>query len=91
MINIGDSRALTVLRTIIADENSPNRIDAIRAVGHSAKRRDALPVLSIALNSSDIQIRLEAYEMLDRLNSPAISRKAVANGALNWILTGRML
>lgn len=80
MLNIGDKRALTVLRTVIRDKNSPHRMDAIRAVGLSAKRRDAMPILEMALNDRDIQIRLEVYEMLVRLNSHVISRRRVSNG-----------
>ena len=81
MLNIGDSRPLTVLRSIATNERSPYRIQAIRAVGQSAKRRDALPILSSALNDPRIQVRLEAYEMLAALNAPVISRKSVAKGA----------
>ena len=62
MLNIGDKRALTVLRTIVRDKNSPHRMDAIRAVGLSAKRRDAMGILETALND-----RNPAYSDL-RLN-----------------------
>ncbi|MDH4202182.1 MAG: flagellar basal body P-ring protein FlgI [Phycisphaerae bacterium] len=81
MLNIGDSRGLFVLRSVSADEQSPYRIEAIRVIGRSAKRRDALPILTNALNDSRIQVRLEAYEMLVYLNSPVISRRTVADGA----------
>ena len=81
MLNIGDKRSLAVLRAIVQDKNSPYRINAIRTVGLNAKRRDAMPILENALNDSDIQIRLETYEMLVRLNSHVISRRRVSNGA----------
>ncbi|MEN8126553.1 MAG: flagellar basal body P-ring protein FlgI [Planctomycetota bacterium] len=81
MMNIGDSRSLAVLRLIIANEKSPYRVEAIRTVGQSAKRRDALPILTNVLNTSHIQSRLEAYEMLVTLNTSAVSRRSVANGA----------
>jgi HEAT repeat protein len=80
MLNIGDKRALAVLRTIVRDKDSPHRMDAIRAVGLSAKRRDAMPILETALNDRDIQIRLEAYELLVRLNSHVISRRRISKG-----------
>ena len=83
MLNIGDKRSLPVLRAIVRDKNSPYRMDAIRAVGLSAKRRDAMGILETALNDSDIQIRLESYEMLDRLNSHVISRRRVLNGSFS--------
>jgi hypothetical protein len=81
MLNIGDSRGLSVLRTVVADEQSPYRLEAIRVIGRSAKRRDALPILTNALNDPRIQVRLEAYDMLILLNSPVISRKTVAGRA----------
>ncbi|MHC4770253.1 MAG: flagellar basal body P-ring protein FlgI [Planctomycetota bacterium] len=81
MLNIGDKRALPVLRAIVQDKNSPYRMDTVRAVGLSAKRRDAMPILETALNDSNMQIRLEAYEMLASLNSHVISRRSISNGA----------
>ena len=83
MLNIGDSRPLPILRAIVQDKNSPYRMDAIRVVGQIAKRRDALSILEPALNDSDIQIRLEAYEHLVGLNSPVISRRYISNGAFS--------
>jgi len=77
MLNIGDDRALRVLRPIALDKKSPYRKDAIRAIGFSAKRRDALPILTTALNESDIEIRLIAYEALLRLNTHVISRRKI--------------
>jgi hypothetical protein len=81
ILNIGDSRGLSVIRMVAADEQSPYRLEAIRVIGRSAKRRDALPILTNALNDPHIQVRLEAYDALDLLNSPVISRKTVAGGA----------
>ena len=81
MLNIGDNRALSVLRMIVSDKKNPYRLEGIRAVGQSARRRDALPILAVALNDPEIQVRLEAYEMLALLNSPEISRRSVADGA----------
>ena len=83
MLNIGDKRSLPVLRAIVRDKNSPYRMEAVRAVGLGAKRRDAMPILETALNDSDMQIRLEAYEMLVRLNSHVISRRRVSSGAFS--------
>jgi hypothetical protein len=81
MANIGDDRPLPLLRTIILDTASPYRIEAIRTVGQNAKRNDARPILLNALNDNDISVRLAAYEMLGRLNSPEISRTMVGNGS----------
>ena len=58
-------------------------METVRAVGLSANRRDAMPILEMALNDNDMQIRLEAYEMLAGLNSHVISRRRVSNGAFS--------
>lgn len=79
MLNIGDSRPLAYLRNIIQTPGNPNRIEAIQTVGFNAKRKDAFSILNSALDDSDLQVRLQAYKMLVRLNSPAISRKVIAN------------
>jgi hypothetical protein len=81
MLNIGDARPLAYLRTVINDNASPYRLEAVNAVGLNAKHRDALSILTPVLSDWDVQMRLAAYQMLVRLNSPAISRKVVANGA----------
>jgi hypothetical protein len=83
MLYIGDKRSLVVLRAIVQDKNNPYRMDSIRAVGLGAKRRDAMPILETALNDSNMKMRLEAYEMLVRLNSHVISRRSVSNGAFS--------
>lgn len=78
MINIGDDRAIPALRSIILDENSPYRLESINAIGKNVKRNEAGPILMHALSSSDINIRLSAYEMLLRLKSASVTRKIVA-------------
>ena len=83
MLNIGDKRSLAVLSGFVQDKASPYRVDAIRAVGLSAKRRDAMPILETALNDSNMQVRLEAYEMLASLNSHVISRRSISSGAFS--------
>lgn len=79
MLNIGDDRPIQTLRNIIIDRTSPFRIPAIQVLGHSAKRSTARPILLNILSDSDIEVRLAAYEMLIRLESPEILRKYVAD------------
>lgn len=78
MLNIGDNRAIKPLREIILTPGSPFRLRAVEAMGRNTNRTDARAILAVALSDADIQIRLAAYEMLLRMNSPAISRKIVA-------------
>ena len=78
MLNIGDNRAIKPLREILLTPTSPFRLGAIEAIGKNAVRTDARAILTVALSDADIRVRLAAYEMLLRMNSPAISRKIVA-------------
>jgi len=78
MLDIGDDRALRPLRKIIIDRNSPYRIDAIQALGTSAKRNDVLPILNRLLRDDDFDIRFAAYEQLRKLADISISQTIVA-------------
>ena len=81
MLHIGDNRPLGYLRNLINTRNQPYRIEAVKAVGLNANYRDALSILTPVLDDKDVPVRLQAYTMLVRLNSPAITRKVVADGA----------
>ncbi|MHC5082538.1 MAG: flagellar basal body P-ring protein FlgI [Planctomycetota bacterium] len=75
---IGDGRAIPILRKIALTPNNPNRLDAIRAIGHNSKRSDSGPILTNVLSDPNVEVRLTAYEILLRNNSSIISRKIVA-------------
>lgn len=78
MLDIGDDRALGPLRKIIIDRNSPYRIDAIKALGASAKRNDVLPILNRMLRDNDFDIRFAAYEQLRKLADISVSQTIVS-------------
>ena len=78
MLNNGDDRALVTLRKIIENPESKHRVEAVKAVGMSAKRSDALPILARAIESEDFDVTLAAYEMLVNLHDISVSRTAVA-------------
>lgn len=77
MLNIGDDRALGVLRRFVYAPGSPVRIEAIRAVGSAAKRNDAVAILGEALNSDDFEVQFATYEQLLRLNALSISETII--------------
>jgi flagellar basal body P-ring protein FlgI len=77
MLDIGDDKALGVLRRIVGDTSSPYRIEAIRAIGVSAKRNDAIPILNDVLGERNFEIRFAAYEQLRRLGDISISQMLV--------------
>lgn len=80
MLNIGSRQSIQYLRSVLADVNSPYRLDAIRSIGRSADNRDSKPLLMAALAEDNIEVRLAAYEMLSELDSPLISRKVIGGG-----------
>lgn len=89
MLDIGDNRALGTLRNIIVDRNSPYRIDAIKALGTSAKRNDALPILNRQLKDDDFDVRFAAYEQLRKLADISISQTIIAgNFFIDNVATG---
>ena len=78
MSNIGDGRALPVLREFVFDPQSPYRGDAIRAIGRNARLSDAEPVLLRALSEDSMELRLAAYETALTAKSASIQRSLVA-------------
>jgi flagellar basal body P-ring protein FlgI len=78
MLSIGDDRSLPVLRGIIKSSGSPYRIEAIRTIGTSAKRNDAIPILDSVLGEGDFDVRFAAYEQLRRLGDISVSQTLVA-------------
>ncbi|MHC4721234.1 MAG: flagellar basal body P-ring protein FlgI [Planctomycetota bacterium] len=77
MLSIGDDRSLPVLRGIIKSSGSPYRIEAIRTIGTSAKRNDAIPILDSVLGEGDFDVRFAAYEQLRRLGDISVSQTLV--------------
>lgn len=78
MLNIGDDRAIPVLRGILMAPANPYRLETVEAISVSAKQKDIRSTLLIAVNDSDLRVRLAAYEALLRTNSPVVRRKIVA-------------
>lgn len=78
MLNIGDDRAVPTLREILMDPSSPYRLQAVEAISFSARQSDVRSTLIVAVNDSDIQVRLAAYEALLRTQSPVVNRRIVA-------------
>ena len=82
MLNIGDDRALPVLEPFCKNTTSPYCLPAIEAVGQATKPRKAEPILLRAVESVDLKVRLAAYNQLDLMKSPSISRNLVADSFL---------
>ncbi|MHC5059963.1 MAG: flagellar basal body P-ring protein FlgI [Planctomycetota bacterium] len=74
MLNIGHDRSLPVLREIVKNPESPYRIEAVRVIGTSAKRNDAIPLLDRLLADRDFDVRFAAYEQLRRLGDVSVSQ-----------------
>lgn len=82
MLSMGDDRPLPILRRIIAGGNSPYRIEAIRAIGASARRNDAIAILNSVLANSDFAVRFAAYEQLRNLRDISVSQIPVSGDFL---------
>jgi len=82
MLNIGDDRALPVMEEFCKDRSGPYCLPALQAVGQTLRPRKVEPILLRAMESSNLQVRLTAYEQLDLIQSPAISRTMIADSFL---------
>lgn len=78
MSNIGDNRALPVLREFVFDPQSPWCGDALRTIGRNASLSTADPILLRALAQEDMQFRLIAYETALAAKSSHVSRMLAA-------------
>jgi hypothetical protein len=82
MLDIGDDRALSVLGQIVDNRSSAYRIEAIRAIGTSGRRKDAIAVLNGVLADSNFDVRFAAYEQLRNLRDISVSQTSVSGDFL---------
>ncbi|MCE5186162.1 MAG: flagellar basal body P-ring protein FlgI [Planctomycetaceae bacterium] len=80
MLNLGSNEPVECLRSIVTNTGSPYRLEAIRCLGANARIRDTRPLLMSLLSEENLDIRLTAYEMLERMESPVVMRKKVGGG-----------
>ena len=78
VLSIGNTVAVPVMSQIINDRNSPYRIEAIKAIATYAKRKDAIPILNVALIDADFDVKFAAYEQLRKLDDISVSRTLIA-------------
>ena len=78
--NIGDPRALPVLREFVFDPQWPYRSDALRTLGRNAARSDAEPVFLKAMEQEDMELRLAAYEAALAAKSSSVNRTLIVAG-----------
>ena len=77
MLNLGDDRALPVLREAAMNPASAHRLEAIKTVADSARRSEAVTLLRILLRDSDMRVVLAAYERLRDMGDTSISQDFV--------------
>ncbi len=78
MLNVGDDRAIPALRAFANEPGSARRIPAIEAIGHAARREDAVAILTKLVANEDFDVRYAAYEQLRRLGDISVSQLFVA-------------
>jgi len=77
MLNLGSDRGLQTLREIVLDTGSSYRVEALEAIAAGAKRDDTTAISRKMLRDSDFNVRLAAYEQLQKLEDLAITQKFV--------------
>jgi len=78
MLNLGSDQSMPTLREIARDGNSAYRLEALEAIAKFGKRDDITAISRILLGDRDFDIKLAAYEQLQKLNDFAISQRFVA-------------
>jgi hypothetical protein len=74
MLNLGSDAGLSTLRHIAMDTNSPNRLEALKAIAVGARRPDAKSISRKLLQDDDFRITLAAYKHLRQLGDIAITQ-----------------
>jgi hypothetical protein len=77
MLNLGSDAGLNILRSVALDPASNRRMEAIEAIGNSAKRGDAIAVCRRLLRDDDVTIILAAYEQLRKMDDISISDEMI--------------
>jgi len=77
LLNLGSDRGLEALRRIAMDKGSSYRIEALEAIGASARRNDAAAISRRLVRDSNFDVALAAYEQLRRLDDITVSRRLV--------------
>ncbi len=91
LLDIGSDKGLDVLLDLALDRSSPLRLDAINAVGTSARRNDATGLLTQMLASDDFETKYLAYDHLRKRGDISISHMFVGKSFMvdNVICPGR--
>jgi hypothetical protein len=79
MLDIGDHSAVDALAEIANNKliDRVLRIEAIRAIGTSGKRRDAIAIINKTLNDYDFEVRFASYKQLKNLGDISVSQKLI--------------
>lgn len=78
LLDIGSDKGLNVLRGFAQDKSSPYYLDAINAIGTSAKRNDAIPLLTRILGGDDFDAKYLAYDQLRKRGDISVTHTLVA-------------
>jgi hypothetical protein len=78
MLNLGSIQSLPVLQEIALNKKSAYRVMAFQAIATAAGRSDVAAISRRLLRDDDFEIRLAAYEQLQKLDDFTITSKLVA-------------
>ena len=77
MLYLHDDRAVETLYAMVADRQSPYRLEALEAIALGARRDDAGAIAGRCLNDEDGRIVQAAFEHLRRLGDPVVREEIV--------------
>jgi flagellar basal body P-ring protein FlgI len=74
LLNLGDDSGLKILRDFAQDSTCPFRLDAIKAVGDAAAKRDCLALMNRLVRDDNLEVRYTAYKYLQKYDDNSIMR-----------------
>lgn len=77
MLNLGSDAGLDALREIALDKDSGYRLEALEAITNAARYNDAASICRRLLRDESLEVRLQAYEQLRKLEDVAITSEVV--------------
>ncbi|MCD4831096.1 MAG: flagellar basal body P-ring protein FlgI [Anaerohalosphaeraceae bacterium] len=78
LLSIAEYEGIKTLRDIANDKTSALRVQAIRAIGNYAPRRNAISLINRMIGDDNFDVAHTAYEYLQKFNYPSIIRTPVA-------------
>ena len=77
LLNIGDYSGFKILRDSAQDSKFPLQLEAIRAIGRAAAKRDVVTIMNRLVRDDSLEVRYAAYKYLQKYDDSSIAQTLV--------------